>query len=143
MTASASLYTCGLQVCCSVNTCCETSYSRASCSRSCDRPTRSTRSRCGRARVARPTRPLTSEATHDMATNVETSNHTARDQSWAFEPGAELTPQHHAIALLGDGVRTETWLAWDTIRWAPVVVKIARPDHVESRRTIESLRREA
>jgi len=78
-----------------------------------------------------------------MATNVETSNHTARDQSWAFEPGAEITPQHHAIALLGDGVRTETWLAWDTIRWAPVVVKIARPDHVESRRTIESLRREA
>jgi len=63
--------------------------------------------------------------------------------SWCFDPGAEITPQHRAIALLGDGIRTETWLAWDTLRWAPVVVKIARPDHVASSSTIDALRREA
>jgi serine/threonine protein kinase len=63
--------------------------------------------------------------------------------SWSFEPGAEITAEHQAIALLGDGMRTETWLAWDAFRWAPVVIKIARPDHVASARTIEALRREA
>jgi len=78
-----------------------------------------------------------------MATNIEQRSEATNDASWAFEPGTEITPQREAIALLGDGVRTETWLAWDTFRWAPVVVKIARPDHIESQRTVESLRREA
>jgi serine/threonine protein kinase len=75
--------------------------------------------------------------------DIEPRNHPAHEMSWCFDPGAEITPQHRAIALLGDGIRTETWLAWDTLRWAPVVVKIARPDHVASSSTIDALRREA
>src|SRR4051794_6904500 len=71
------------------------------------------------------------EEMRDMATNIEQRSDPTNDESWAFEPGTEITPQREAIALLGDGVRTETWLAWDTFRWAPVVVKIARPDHIE------------
>src|SRR5690242_7294612 len=63
--------------------------------------------------------------------------------SWGFEAGAEITPGTRAIALLGDGHRTETWLAWDVRRWAPVTVKICRPDHVRSERAIAGLRREA
>jgi len=66
-----------------------------------------------------------------------------RPKSWAFEAGAEITPGTSAIALLGDGNRTETWLAWDTRRWAPVTVKICRPDHLRSERAIAGLRREA
>ena len=75
--------------------------------------------------------------------DIEPRMHRADEMSWSFDPGAEITAQHQAIALLGDGMRTETWLAWDTFRWAPVVIKLARPDHVASSSTIESLRREA
>ncbi len=78
-----------------------------------------------------------------MTTNIEPRTDPAHEMSWSFEPGVEITAQRQAIALLGDGVRTETWLAWDTFRWAPVVVKIARPDHVTSPGTVEALRREA
>src|SRR5690348_2056173 len=63
--------------------------------------------------------------------------------SWDFEPGAEITPATQAVALLGDGTRTETWLAWEIERWAPVTVKICRPDHLHSERTLTGLRREA
>ena len=71
-----------------------------------------------------------------MTTNIEPRMHPAHEMSWSFDPGVEITPQHQTIALLGDGMRTETWLAWDTFRWAPVVVKIARPDHVASSSTM-------
>jgi eukaryotic-like serine/threonine-protein kinase len=64
-------------------------------------------------------------------------------ESWGFEAGSEITLGTRAIALLGDGNRTETWLAWDVRRWAPVTVKICRPDHVRSERAIAGLRREA
>jgi serine/threonine protein kinase len=64
-------------------------------------------------------------------------------ESWNFEPGDDITPATRAVALLGDGTRTETWLAWDTERWAPVTIKICRPDHVGSQRTLAGLRREA
>jgi serine/threonine protein kinase len=63
--------------------------------------------------------------------------------SWDFEPGDVITPATRAVALLGDGRRTETWLAWETERWTPVTVKICRPDHLESERTRAGLRREA
>jgi serine/threonine protein kinase len=62
---------------------------------------------------------------------------------WDVEPGDELATGKVAWALLGDGVRTETWLAWDVRRWAPVVVKLPRPDLVGSERTLSGLRREA
>lgn len=62
---------------------------------------------------------------------------------WDFEPSDEIAPGKVAWALLGDGVRTETWLTWDLRRWAPVVVKLPRPDLVRSERTLSGLRREA
>src|SRR5690242_5117059 len=63
--------------------------------------------------------------------------------SWDFSQGDEIMQSTRAIALLGDGRRTETWLAWEIERWAPVTVKICRPDHLHSERTLTGLRREA
>jgi serine/threonine protein kinase len=49
------------------------------------------------------------------------------EPSWDWPPGHELTPGLLAWALLGDGRRCETWLAWDLGRWCPVAVKLPRP----------------
>ena len=49
------------------------------------------------------------------------------EPSWNWPPGHELAPGLLAWALLGDGRRCETWLAWDLGRWCPVVVKLPRP----------------
>jgi serine/threonine protein kinase len=49
------------------------------------------------------------------------------DPSWDWPPGHELAPGLLAWALLGDGRRCETWLAWDLDRWCPVAVKLPRP----------------
>jgi serine/threonine protein kinase len=49
------------------------------------------------------------------------------DPSWGWSPGHELAPGLLAWALLGDGRRCETWLAWDLDRWCPVAVKLPRP----------------
>jgi serine/threonine protein kinase len=62
---------------------------------------------------------------------------------WEFEVGQEITAHKYAWALLGDGRRTESWLAWDAVLWAPVVVKLPRPDHLESERTFMGMQREA
>jgi len=62
---------------------------------------------------------------------------------WAFEPGDTIVPGKSAIACLGDGMRTESWLAWDRQRWVPVMVKVARPDQVGSRTARAALHREA
>jgi eukaryotic-like serine/threonine-protein kinase len=51
----------------------------------------------------------------------------ATDPSWNWPPGHELAPGLLAWALLGDGRRCETWLAWDLGRWCPVAVKLPRP----------------
>jgi serine/threonine protein kinase len=49
------------------------------------------------------------------------------EPSWNWPPGHELAPGLLAWALLGDGRRCETWLAWDVGRWCPVAVKLPRP----------------
>jgi serine/threonine protein kinase len=49
------------------------------------------------------------------------------ERSWSWSPGHELAPGLLAWALLGDGQRCETWLAWDVGRWCPVAVKLPRP----------------
>jgi serine/threonine protein kinase len=49
------------------------------------------------------------------------------EPSWSWDPGQELAPGLLAWALLGDGRRCETWLAWDLDRWCPVAVKLPRP----------------
>jgi hypothetical protein len=42
-------------------------------------------------------------------------------------PRPRAGPGLLAWALLGDGRRCETWLAWDVGRWCPVAVKLPRP----------------
>jgi serine/threonine protein kinase len=62
--------------------------------------------------------------------------------SWSFTPGDEIVPGVHAWALLGDGRRCETWLAWCVRRWTPVAIKLPRPDCINAR-TYQALAREA
>ncbi len=77
----------------------------------------------------------------EPATTIPTED--AEYVGWEFEPGDEITERKYAWALLGDGKRTESWLAWDAVLWAPVVVKLPRPDHVDSNRTLLGMQREA
>jgi serine/threonine protein kinase len=63
------------------------------------------------------------------------------EQSWDWPPGHELAPGLLAWALLGDGRRCETWLAWDLGRWCPVAVKLPRPG--EGARAVAGLAQEA
>jgi len=55
-----------------------------------------------------------------------------REASWACRAGDELVTGLRAWALLGDGRRCETWLAWCDRRWAPVAVKLPRPDRINA-----------
>ena len=64
------------------------------------------------------------------------------DRSWSFAPGDAIVPGIHAWALLGDGRRCETWLAWCVRRWAPVAIKLPRPECINER-TYQALSREA
>jgi serine/threonine protein kinase len=64
------------------------------------------------------------------------------EPSWNWAPGHELAPGLLAWALLGDGRRCETWLAWDLGRWCPVAVKLPRPG-TSSARAVAALAQEA
>jgi serine/threonine protein kinase len=46
-------------------------------------------------------------------------------------PGTALLPGLLAWELLGGGNHCETWLAWSVDLWAPVSVKLPRPDEVQ------------
>jgi serine/threonine protein kinase len=62
---------------------------------------------------------------------------------WHAEAGEEMAPGLHAWCFLGGGKYCEAWLAWSTAWWAPVVVKLPRPSHVDEERTRRMLEREA
>ena len=64
------------------------------------------------------------------------------EPSWNWPPGHELAPGLLAWALLGDGRRCETWLAWDLGRWCPVAVKLPRPGG-QHERAVAALAQEA
>jgi serine/threonine protein kinase len=64
------------------------------------------------------------------------------ESSWACEVGEELVPGAWAWALLGDGRRCETWLAWSRHHWTAVAIKLPRPDQV-NQRSRRALAREA
>ena len=64
------------------------------------------------------------------------------ERSWGFAPGDTIVPGLHAWALLGDGRRCETWLAWCAERWSAVAIKLPRPDRIDAR-TRAALAREA
>jgi serine/threonine protein kinase len=61
---------------------------------------------------------------------------------WEFEPGEPITPGNLAWEPLGVGQRCETWLAWSTLLWVPVVVKLARPHQAEHPRARVAVTRE-
>ncbi|MGH2736859.1 MAG: serine/threonine-protein kinase [Actinomycetota bacterium] len=60
-------------------------------------------------------------------------------QGWDFREGDEIAPGLHAQRLLGGGTRYEAYLATDDELLSVVVVKILRPDQVESASAIRGL----
>jgi serine/threonine protein kinase len=61
---------------------------------------------------------------------------------WAFEEGDEIAPGRYVLKRLGGGAAYEAHVAWDDMLHTTVVVKVLRPDHVDSKRNLEHLRRE-
>jgi len=62
--------------------------------------------------------------------------------SWNFHEGDEIAPGLTAMRLLGGGSSYEAYLAFDDLRYSPVVVKIVRPDQVDDPHTLRGLERE-
>jgi serine/threonine protein kinase len=60
--------------------------------------------------------------------------------SWGFVEGDPITAELTAIRRLGGGSAYEAYLAFDEVTYAPVVVKVVRPDRVRGRQS--SLARE-
>lgn len=63
-------------------------------------------------------------------------------QAWDLGEGDQIAPGLTAVRLLGGGERYEAYLAFDDHLYAPVVVKVVRPDQVEERSALRGLRRE-
>lgn len=61
---------------------------------------------------------------------------------WQLEPGDEIVPGLTAMKLLGGGAAYEAYLAFDDVLYAPVVVKLVRPDRVGDTATLRGLGRE-
>jgi serine/threonine-protein kinase len=62
--------------------------------------------------------------------------------SWGFAEGDAITDRLVAVHLLGGGAAYEAYLAFDRHLYAPVVVKVVRPDQVSSASTLRGLERE-
>jgi len=60
-----------------------------------------------------------------------------------FRAGDHICADLHAWEQLGDGRRTECWLAWSERRWSHVVVKVPRAEQVANPRAGRGLAREA
>jgi serine/threonine protein kinase len=58
---------------------------------------------------------------------------TERTDTWSLSAGDEIVPGIYAWALLGDGKRFETWLAWSARHWTAVTVKLPHPGALTSR----------
>ena len=72
------------------------------------------------------------------STNERYEEGGVRDYStWSFREGDDIVAGRYATRLLGGGRRYEAYLAWDDALHALVVVKIVRPELVDS----ESVRR--
>jgi len=65
------------------------------------------------------------------------------DHDWSFAQGDVMLPDLVAWGQLGSGRHFESWLAWSTLRWVPVVVKLPRPSRLDDEVTIDELAREA
>ena len=62
--------------------------------------------------------------------------------SWHFAEGDPITAELSAVKLLGGGSAYEAYLAFDETTYAPVVVKVLRPDQVDDESSLRGLRRE-
>jgi eukaryotic-like serine/threonine-protein kinase len=62
--------------------------------------------------------------------------------SWLLGAGDEIVPGVRAERRLGGGERYEAYLGWHERLFAPVVVKVVRPDQVDDSSTLRGLRRE-
>lgn len=62
--------------------------------------------------------------------------------SWLVGAGDEVVPGIRAERKLGGGERYEAYLGWHERMFAPVVVKVVRPDLVADSATMRGLRRE-
>jgi len=70
------------------------------------------------------------------------TNPTSEPRSWGFVEGDAITAELTAVRRLGGGSAYEAYLAFDEITYAPVVVKVIRPDQVEDEHSLRGLRRE-
>lgn len=66
----------------------------------------------------------------------------SRASSWLVGAGDEIVPGIRAERKLGGGERYEAYLGWHEKLFAPVVVKVVRPDLVGDSATLRGLRRE-
>lgn len=64
------------------------------------------------------------------------------DSKWGFGPGDQIVPDVIAQKLLGGGESYEAYLAFDEVLYTPIVIKVVRPDQVDSESTLRGLRRE-
>lgn len=64
------------------------------------------------------------------------------ESEWGFEPGDEIVPDVIAQRLLGGGESYQAYLAFDEVLFAPIVIKVVRPDLVGDESTLRGLRRE-
>ncbi len=62
--------------------------------------------------------------------------------SWHFAEGDPITAELSSVKLLGGGSAYEAYLAFDETTYAPVVVKVLRPDQVDDESSLRGLRRE-
>lgn len=67
---------------------------------------------------------------------------TARTESWELSEGDPIAAGLIAMSVLGGGSAYEAFLAFDEKLYAPVVVKVVRPDQVEDPSTLRGLARE-
>jgi serine/threonine protein kinase len=67
---------------------------------------------------------------------------TSEPQSWGFVEGDAITAELTCVRRLGGGSAYEAYLAFDEITYAPVVVKVIRPDQVSDEHSLRGLRRE-
>lgn len=67
---------------------------------------------------------------------------TPEPQSWGFVEGDAITAELTTVRRLGGGSAYEAYLAFDEITYAPVVVKVVRPDQVRDEHSLRGLRRE-
>lgn len=67
---------------------------------------------------------------------------TTTEKTWRLVEGDRITDELTAARKLGGGASYEAWLAFDEVTYAPVVVKLLRPDQVEDRSSRRGLRRE-